>query len=209
MIPVFRLQLFSFCQNRGSHCSSWFDFLFRSGLKDRTKMTRRTNQRKILMHSLSNPFQQFSINSSSGSNDDQLDLPSDLVLILKKYNKKDPNTRQRAISDLLDYCCTNWSIEKSDSICKALKMYFGKFVQDPERSIRVESLKLLSFLIEKDKQRIQLIFQHIIYPLLTCMFDPNKTVIQTCNQLIIEKYFNSSEKFHNLISKFKDKIIEG
>ena len=62
--------------------------------------------------SLSNPFQQFSINSSSGSNDDQLDLPSDLVLILKKYNKKDPNTRQRAVSDLLDYCCTNWSIEK-------------------------------------------------------------------------------------------------
>ena len=159
--------------------------------------------------SLSNPFQQFSINSSSGSNDDQLDLPSDLVLILKKYNKKDPNTRQRAVSDLLDYCCTNWSIEKSDSICKALKMYFGKFVQDPERSIRVESLKLLSFLIEKDKQKIQLIFQHLIYPLLTCMFDPNKTVIQTCNQLIIEKYFNSSEKFYNLISKFKDKIIEG
>ena len=86
--------------------------------------------------SFSNPF-----DTSSCSSEDDNYYPPELVLILKRYQKKDPNTRIKAFADLVAYA-SDLNEEKASYVISIITRYFGNWVQDPERSIRQDALEI-------------------------------------------------------------------
>ena len=132
-------------------------------------------------------------------------LPTDLQLALKKYAKKDPNSRSKALEEI-SLVLKEPSSCSTDLFIPIFTQQFPKWASDPERKVREYCLEITDLLIQAEKAKMERVIVQILFPLMALLFDPVPSVSLVAKSFF-EKRFQG--KLSKLVSIGRSGLAEG
>ncbi|EEB05191.1 ubiquitin-protein ligase E3 [Schizosaccharomyces japonicus yFS275] len=138
-------------------------------------------------------------------------LDSDVVIIFKSFQKRDPITRKRALQELLNM--KNSDVFENYEFLNAWSVYFPRFAIDEDRSVRQLTFKAMGLISQTLGRKIAPWLRQFMSSWLLGFFDTDRLVSRTARESLLllfpeEKWDMLYVKFSGIITPFCIEILK-